>query len=374
MPSLSSDWYASKRFGKAPLVVEFTDISQAEDTEITSWDWDFGDGQSSTQQSPTHVYTVPGLYTVRLTVGDGSISDYYEEEDLIQVYSPESLPQLSIDVLPDSASVVDVNLYWKAYDLADENTDYRIRSDVDGPGNFDTVATVDATEREESSGDYHPYMGALVAAIGRDDIHIVYSGMGFELDNNQRIRIDGETIFTGGGNLSGEVWQDCKRGRDNTIRRPHAQYAAVAHMHESYEDEGVDFGARHVIRYEIITETSLGDTLAAEALAVKPSPPPTDDFCTIWGVLQDSMNQPLAGVPVRLVVVGNDVFNTRTGEVFSPDEVQNTLSDADGYWQVFAPKDVAISLLNAVKLVINEREFFLSEVPTLPAINYLECI
>ncbi len=44
--------------------VSFTDNS----TGIpTSWDWDFGDGNNSTQQNPTHSYTAPGVYTVTLT-------------------------------------------------------------------------------------------------------------------------------------------------------------------------------------------------------------------------------------------------------------------------------------------------------------------
>ena len=35
---------------------------------ITSWLWDFGDGQTSTLQNPSHVYATPGSYTVTLTV------------------------------------------------------------------------------------------------------------------------------------------------------------------------------------------------------------------------------------------------------------------------------------------------------------------
>jgi PKD repeat protein len=49
--------------------VRFRDRSSG---AILSWLWDFGDGASSTEQSPTHVYTQPGNYTVKLTVTDAN--------------------------------------------------------------------------------------------------------------------------------------------------------------------------------------------------------------------------------------------------------------------------------------------------------------
>ena len=50
------------------LQVTFTDTS---DFTATSWAWNFGDGTTSTLQNPTKTYTVPGVYTVTLTVGNG---------------------------------------------------------------------------------------------------------------------------------------------------------------------------------------------------------------------------------------------------------------------------------------------------------------
>ena len=58
--------------GPLPLVVQFTDMSAPGDYPIVSWAWDFGDGEGSNQQHPTHTYWVSGTYTVSLTVSNGT--------------------------------------------------------------------------------------------------------------------------------------------------------------------------------------------------------------------------------------------------------------------------------------------------------------
>ncbi|MFJ9770690.1 collagenase [Kitasatospora sp. NPDC101157] len=62
-------------FSAAPsgLNVQFTDRStESGGGSITSWAWNFGDGATSTAQSPSHGYTTAGSYTVSLTVADGN--------------------------------------------------------------------------------------------------------------------------------------------------------------------------------------------------------------------------------------------------------------------------------------------------------------
>jgi len=51
--------------GAAPLTVSFYDASRF---SPAAWEWDFGDGTSSTEQNPVHTYTEAGLYTVTLSV------------------------------------------------------------------------------------------------------------------------------------------------------------------------------------------------------------------------------------------------------------------------------------------------------------------
>ena len=64
-----ANFQASLTTGQTPLTVVFADISTG---DIESWLWDFGDGNTSTAQHPTHTYTAAGAYTVRLTVaGNG---------------------------------------------------------------------------------------------------------------------------------------------------------------------------------------------------------------------------------------------------------------------------------------------------------------
>jgi PKD repeat protein len=59
--------------GTAPFPVTFTNQSTG---QINTYAWEFGDGQTSADQSPSHTYAQPGTYTVTLTVtGPGGTSN-----------------------------------------------------------------------------------------------------------------------------------------------------------------------------------------------------------------------------------------------------------------------------------------------------------
>ncbi|HEX9793611.1 MAG TPA: S8 family serine peptidase [Planctomycetota bacterium] len=66
--------------GAVPLTVSFGDTSTQ---SPTSWLWDFGDGSSSTQQNPVHVYTTPGSYTVTLTATNAAGADNDVQSDAV---------------------------------------------------------------------------------------------------------------------------------------------------------------------------------------------------------------------------------------------------------------------------------------------------
>ncbi|MBU8934013.1 MAG: PKD domain-containing protein [candidate division Zixibacteria bacterium] len=52
------------------LTADFTDLSTDSDGSVVGWDWDFGDGNTSTTQNPSHTYGSDGTYSVSLTVTD----------------------------------------------------------------------------------------------------------------------------------------------------------------------------------------------------------------------------------------------------------------------------------------------------------------
>jgi len=62
---LYCDFTGNLLSGVYPLSVEFT---SEEAGSPTSYLWNFGDGETSTKENPTHQYNAPGTYTVSLTV------------------------------------------------------------------------------------------------------------------------------------------------------------------------------------------------------------------------------------------------------------------------------------------------------------------
>ena len=51
------------------VLIDFNDMSTNVGGTINSWQWDFGDGSSSTDEDPSHGYTTSGDYVVELIVG-----------------------------------------------------------------------------------------------------------------------------------------------------------------------------------------------------------------------------------------------------------------------------------------------------------------
>lgn len=77
------DFTVSSTEGYRPMVVAFTPL---QNESVTSYAWEFGDGETSSDPAPTHVYREEGTYTVALTVEktDGRICRIVKD-DLVTV-------------------------------------------------------------------------------------------------------------------------------------------------------------------------------------------------------------------------------------------------------------------------------------------------
>lgn len=76
--------------GSVPLTVNFTNGTTGwpdENAPIISHAWDFGDGNTSTENNPTHTYLVPGSYTVTLIESRNFVQDTVTKISYIQASS-----------------------------------------------------------------------------------------------------------------------------------------------------------------------------------------------------------------------------------------------------------------------------------------------
>lgn len=105
--ALLANFEASPVSGSPPLAVTFRDISEG---DPDYWNYDFGDGFTSTEKNPTHFYRIPGTYTVTQTimkVDQGTLRRSISMRDnLISVAESHPVSDLvaGFDVSPKSGS------------------------------------------------------------------------------------------------------------------------------------------------------------------------------------------------------------------------------------------------------------------------------
>lgn len=83
--------------------IVFTDLSFDQNGSLASWNWDFGDGTTSTEQSPEHNYEL-GEFTITLTVTDNT-----GNENVNEFFK-------TITVLVPSTATTEPNILW-SYDV-----------------------------------------------------------------------------------------------------------------------------------------------------------------------------------------------------------------------------------------------------------------
>jgi parallel beta-helix repeat protein len=97
----AADFRATPETGKAPLTVQFVDISTGDPIE---WAWDFGDGGVSSDQNPVHIYTDAGTYPVTLTVQNSAGQSMLLKRNLISVSAAVTAPVAAFRVSADEGT------------------------------------------------------------------------------------------------------------------------------------------------------------------------------------------------------------------------------------------------------------------------------
>lgn len=75
-----------------------------------SYQWEFGDGYTSTAASPTHIYNTAGNYLVKLTATKNGVSDSYQQTLTI---NPTSNSTVSIEFIVD----MNIEYLWGRFDM-----------------------------------------------------------------------------------------------------------------------------------------------------------------------------------------------------------------------------------------------------------------
>lgn len=122
-----------------PLTVNFINKS----TDYSSVTWDFGDGSPSVISSPSHIYTYPGVYPVKLIVnGYGNCADTAVVKNITIKGPTGTLSYNSSPICyPDSTlfTATGKNVVLYTWDFSDGNTSQTVAGNTSylyGPGNY----------------------------------------------------------------------------------------------------------------------------------------------------------------------------------------------------------------------------------------------
>jgi len=201
--------------------VYFTDRSTDTDGEIRSWEWDFGDGATSHEQSPVHRYERVGRYNVALRVVD----DAGLASATTQPLDVSAVPQI-VDVGDVWAVLIGISDYAEVKDLqyaaADasamarwlldagvESDHIRLLLDRDGPqGDLGGLAA-----RRATLVNVREALGWLRRVARPDDLVLIhFSGHGFQGADDDGDERDGVDEFF-------VLWDTVEAAKEDTALR-----------------------------------------------------------------------------------------------------------------------------------------------------------
>ncbi len=229
----------------------------------TSWEWDFGDGNTSTSQNPAHTYLAPGNYTIKLTAGNSYGSDTIIKEDYITVY-PSNVPLADF-----SANKTTIN-ESDAVTFSDQSTNTPTSWEWDfGDGNISN--TQNPTHTYFSPGIYTVKL-TVVNSFGSDSrtkqnyitVNSLAPIAGFSANTSTINQGDDITFSDQSGNSPTSWKWDFGDGSTSTIQNPSHTYMTAG-----------------VFSVNLIAFNTFGsDTIVKENFIIVNSSVPVADFST----------------------------------------------------------------------------------------------
>jgi len=134
------------------LSVHFFDGSES-NHDITSWSWTFGDGGTSDNHAPTHIYDQPGTYQVCLTIHDNfGCEDTYCHAVIVQQIAPgdcvaffeytQTPNSLSVHFFDGSESDHNITSWYWTFGDGDVSDNHAPTHIYDAPGTYEVCLTI----------------------------------------------------------------------------------------------------------------------------------------------------------------------------------------------------------------------------------------
>jgi len=224
--------------------VSFTDLST---NEPSAWNWNFGDGTTSTQQNPTHFYSASGTYTVQLTVFNAVGQGTQTSQDLVTVTLLDPPVAQNVELCgPGTAELVasgSNSLLW--YDQASGGSPL-----ATGPMFTPPVSTTGTWYVENSSVPSPDNGGATTNTIGTGGFFTTNDNWGLLFNVSEEVRLVSVKVYANSaGNRTIQL-----RNAANTLLESRVVNIPAGESRITL-DMDLPIGQQHLLK---LTGTSLG--------------------------------------------------------------------------------------------------------------------
>lgn len=156
--------------GNAPLTVHFTSLSGG---DITSYNWDFGDGTSSISRDPNHTYTQSNTYSVTLRVRGPAGTAQAQMGVQVGTLQASFTPSLTTGSAPlqvqftDSSSGQPRAWAWNFGDGSAIDNSQNPTHTFGNDGNYTVILTITDVQGKESEASRTITVGTIINIIGQ---------------------------------------------------------------------------------------------------------------------------------------------------------------------------------------------------------------